>query len=79
MMPHYFGIRHLSPAGAYYLIRLLNEVDPDIVLIEGPCDFNEYLPQIQRSDTKPPFAIMAYTQTLPIETILYPFAGYSPE
>ena len=79
MMPHYFGIRHLSPAGAYYLIRLLDEVDPDIVLIEGPCDFNEYLPQIQRSDTKPPFAVMAYTQTLPIETVLYPFAEYSPE
>lgn len=79
MMPHYYGIRHLSPAGAFHLLKLLDEVNPDIVLIEGPCDFNEYMEPMRRKDTKPPFAVMAYTESLPIETVLYPFAEYSPE
>lgn len=79
MMPHYYGIRHLSPAGSYHLLKLLDEVNPDIVLIEGPSDFNEYMEPMRRKDTKPPFAVMAYTESLPIETVLYPFAEYSPE
>ena len=34
--PHVFGIRHLSPAGAYYVRRFLDEVSPELLLIEGP-------------------------------------------
>ena len=35
-----FGIRHFSPAGAYFLRRFLDENKPDLVLIEGPADFD---------------------------------------
>ena len=77
--PVIFGIRHLSPAGAWHLRKLLDEVMPQIVLIEGPGDFTEELSYLTDHHTKPPVAIMAYTSETPIHTILYPFAEYSPE
>lgn len=32
--PNFFGIRHLSPAGAYYLRMFLDEKKPKLVLVE---------------------------------------------
>ena len=32
--PHVFGIRHLSPAGAWYVREYLDEADPELVLAE---------------------------------------------
>lgn len=78
-MPILFGIRHLSPAGAWHLRKLLDRVKPEIVLIEGPSDFNEELAVIPNQKVKPPFAMLAYTKESPIHTILYPLSVYSPE
>lgn len=78
-VPTVFGIRHLSPAGAWNLLQLLDEKKPRLVLVEGPSDLTDQLSHIVRRETKPPVAIMAYTQKLPIRTILYPMAEYSPE
>lgn len=77
--PVCFGIRHLSPAGAYHLRRLLDEREPELILVEGPSDFTALLGDIAGAETKPPIAVMAYTKESPIRTILYPFAEYSPE
>ena len=77
--PHVFGIRHLSPAGAYYVRRFLDEISPELVLIEGPSDFTELIGDLKDPEVKPPVAVMAYTEELPVRTILYPFAVYSPE
>lgn len=74
-----FGIRHFSPAGAYFLRQFLDEVKPSLVLIEGPADFDFLIEDIVSKKLVPPFAIMAYTKEAPIDTILYPFAEYSPE
>ena len=74
-----FGIRHFSPAGAYFLRQFLDEVKPSLVLIEGPADFDFLIDDIVSKKIVPPFAIMAYTKEAPIDTILYPFAEYSPE
>lgn len=74
-----FGIRHFSPAGAYFLRQFLDEVRPSLVLIEGPADFDFLIDDIVSKNLVPPFAIMAYTKEAPIDTILYPFAEYSPE
>ncbi|WP_367015125.1 DUF5682 family protein [Priestia koreensis] len=79
MMPHIFGIRHLSPASAHHVLHYLNEIKPTAVLIEGPSDATHLIPEIVHPKTKPPIAIMAYTQEVPIQTILYPFAHYSAE
>lgn len=77
--PHIFGVRHLSPGGAYHLLQFLDEVQPEAVLIEGLSDANDQIPYFTSSETKPPVAILAYTEELPVRTILYPFADYSPE
>ncbi len=77
--PFVFGIRHLSPAGAYFVREFLDQVDPKLVLIEGPSDFTELMEDLAGEDVKPPVAVMAYTKELPVRTVLYPFAEYSPE
>ena len=77
--PYYFGIRHLSPAGAWHLRRLLDERKPRLVLVEGPSDFSGLVNEIAGPGTKPPIAVMAFTRETPVRTILYPFAEYSPE
>lgn len=77
--PNFFGIRHLSPAGAYYLKGFLDEKRPKLVLVEGPSDFGDMLSDMVREETKPPIAVLAYTKEAPVRTVLYPFAEYSPE
>lgn len=76
---NFFGIRHLSPAGGFFLEKFLDEIKPECVLIEAPRDFEDMLRDIVRAETKPPFAILAYTTAAPVRTVLYPFAEYSPE
>ncbi len=78
-IPKVFGIRHLSPAGAYYLREYLDQEKPELVLIEGPSDFTGLIGELGGEEVKPPVAVMSYTLTLPIRTLLYPFAIYSPE
>ena len=77
--PHIFGVRHFSPAGAYYVREYLDKLKPKIVLIEGPSDFNDLIGEIVGKNVSPPIAIMAYTLEAPIQTIVYPFAEFSPE
>ena len=77
--PTYFGVRHLSPAAAFQLRRALDRVRPELVLVEGPSDLNDQIHWLCRPDTQLPAAILAFTQTPPVHTILWPFAVYSPE
>ena len=77
--PVIFGVRHLSPAAAYHLRRVLEEVRPRLVLVEGPSDLNDQMPWLCHPGTAFPVAILAYTRTAPVRTLLYPFARYSPE
>ena len=56
---HVFGVRHLSPTGAWHLRRLLDKVRPRVVLIEGLADADCLIPHIARPATKPPIAILA--------------------
>jgi len=74
-----FGVRHLSPAGAWHLRRYLEQLKPELVLIEGLSDASELIPQITRKGSKPPIALLAYTDSLPVRTLIYPLARYSPE
>ncbi len=76
---NFFGVRHLSPASAFHMLGFLERCKPKLVLLEGPSDANELLPVIARSDVEPPFAILSYTLVSPVDTVLYPFAEYSPE
>lgn len=74
-----FGVRHFSPAAALHLGRYLDEHQPDLVLIEGPSDATDQLVHLAHKKTRPPVALLAFTRTRPVRSILYPLAGYSPE
>ncbi|WP_150268420.1 DUF5682 family protein [Paenibacillus tepidiphilus] len=74
-----FGVRHLSPGAAKHLLQTLDEIQPTAVLIEGPSDADSEIRHLTHRQTKPPVAILAFTETLPVRTVLWPFAVYSPE
>jgi hypothetical protein len=76
---HTFGVRHLSPMGAWQLREYLERARPSLVLVEGPDDATALLPDVTRAQTEPPIAILAYTDAQPVRTIVYPLARYSPE
>lgn len=78
-MAHYFGVRHFSPACAYYVREFLDKVSPKLVLIEGPSDLSGLIGQLCAKEAVLPAAILAYTEEPPIRTVLYPFAEFSPE
>ncbi len=78
-MGQVFGIRHLSAAGAAHLERLLAQVDPTAVLIEGPADATHLIEHFLHKKTRPPIAVLAFTRKPPVRSILFPLAAYSPE
>ena len=78
-MAEYFGVRHLSPACAHYATEFLDRTKPDIVLIEGPSDLSGLIGPLCSDNVCLPAAILAYTETAPIRTIMYPMADFSPE
>ena len=74
-----FGVRHFSPAAAIHVVRYLEEIDPDVVLIEGPCDATDQLVHLAHKKTVPPVALLAFTKTRPVRSIVYPLASYCAE
>jgi hypothetical protein len=74
-----FGVRHFSAAAAVHLRRFLDEVDPSVVLIEGPSDATDQLKHLADKRTVPPVALLAFTKTRPVRSIIYPMASYCPE
>lgn len=76
---HIFGVRHLSPGGARHLLETLDALSPTAVLIEGPSDATGEIRHLVNIATKPPVAILAFTEEVPVRTVLWPFAEYSPE
>jgi hypothetical protein len=74
-----FGVRHLSPMAAWQLRAYLDQIRPTVVLIEGPQDATELIVDLTRRETKPPVAILAYTNSQPVRTLVYPLSRYSPE
>src|ERR1017187_1565071 len=77
--PHFFGVRHLSPAAAWHLRQLLDRVRPKLVLIEGSDDAGELIPHIVSHKAKWPIPILAYPADAPVRTFVYPLATYSPK
>ena len=73
-----FGVRHLSPMAALDLRRFLDEKNPKVVLIEGPSDATDQLKHLAHAKTRPPVALLAFTKSRPVRTIVYPLAAYSP-
>lgn len=80
-------IRHHSPACSAHLERLLEEVRPAAILVEGPCDFDWLIPLLRDTRTRAPVAIVALLTREDEEgekgkrrvTSYFPFSSHSPE
>ncbi|MEO0463177.1 MAG: DUF5682 family protein [Pseudomonadota bacterium] len=81
-------IRHHSPACSAHLERLLAEVQPAAVLVEGPCDFDPLIALLNDELTQPPVAIVSIRKGggggdgetgERRATSYFPFCEHSPE
>lgn len=79
MATRIFGIRHHGPGSARALVRALEEMAPDIVLVEGPPDAHGVLPLLTRATMRPPVALLIYAPEHPHRAAYYPFTHFSPE
>src|SRR5262245_1865964 len=65
----YFKIGHHSPACSWHVARLIRELRPAVILIEGPAGFTPLIPTILDPHTKAPIAI--YTHFVDVGRKLY--------
>ena len=81
----YFPVRHHSPACAWHVSRLIRQVKPKSVLIEGPRNAAPLIPFLTHERTRMPVAIYTtfvqrFDDGMPIRhAAYYPLCDYSPE
>lgn len=76
---HLFGIRHHGPGCARSLLQALEQLQPDVILIEGPPEANELLSLAASPAMVPPVALLLYAAQSARHACYYPFAAFSPE
>lgn len=79
MAIHVLGIRHHGPGSARNVRNFLEELQPDIVLVEGPPDADNILQWVDNPGLKPPVAILCFQPEQLDHSVFYPFAEFSPE
>ncbi|MBB4907913.1 DUF5682 family protein [Actinophytocola algeriensis] len=76
---HILGIRHHGPGSARAVATVLAELDPEIVLIEGPPELDAVAPLAMAAGMRPPVAGLVYAVDAPATASFYPMAVFSPE
>lgn len=79
MAIHILGIRHHGPGSARNVKAFLEQIKPDIVLVEGPPEADDILQWALHKELVPPVAILCYQPDNPQQSAFYPFAEFSPE
>ncbi|MEO1165759.1 MAG: DUF5682 family protein [Chloroflexota bacterium] len=79
MSIHILGIRHHGPGSTRTMLRALYDIEPDIVLIEGPPDADHLIPLFGHEAMQAPIAMLVYVPDHPKFASYYPFAEFSPE
>jgi hypothetical protein len=74
-----FGIRHHGPGSAHSLLKALDGLQPDILLVEGPPDAQDLIRWMSNPNLQPPAALLLYMPDQPAKAVYYPFAEFSPE
>jgi hypothetical protein len=73
------GIRHHGPGSARAVADALDQVGPDVVLIEGAPELDAVLPLLGSPDMRPPVAGLVYAPDEPRRAAFFPLAVFSPE
>jgi hypothetical protein len=78
-MTDVLGIRHHGPGSARAVIAALEEIQPDVVLIEGPPEADKLVELAAEDAMDPPVALLAYATDDTTKAAFWPFAVFSPE
>ena len=73
------GIRHHGPGSAYSVRQALAEIQPDLILIEGPVEAEALLPLAADEAMVPPVALLLYAEDDLRDAAFYPYVAFSPE
>ncbi|SFL54951.1 vWA domain-containing protein [Streptomyces pini] len=79
--PYLVGVRHHAPSLAAAVPALLDDAEPDVLLVELPAEMQRWLPWLGHEETRAPVALAA----APSDgsggggPAFYPFADFSPE
>lgn len=79
MAIHLLGIRHHGPGSCRNVLNYLQELKPDLILLEGPAEAEALVPGVMSQQMEPPVALLAYQPDQPQNAVFYPFAEFSPE
>lgn len=74
---HVLGVRHHGPGSARSVVRALDALQPDVVLVEGPPEGDALLAHLD--ELRPPVALLVYRADEPARAAFWPFARFSPE
>jgi len=80
--PYLIGVRHHSPALSVVLPALLTGYRPDVLLLELPPEFTDWLPWLADPGTIAPVALAGVVGAGAVRDAgpaFYPFADFSPE
>jgi hypothetical protein len=61
------------------MMRALEQLQPDLLLIEGPPDAQALMSFAAAAEMRPPVALVVYPRERPAGGVFYPFASFSPE
>ncbi len=73
------GIRHHGPGSARSVAQALDELRPDVVLVEGAPELDAVVGLLADADMRPPVAGLVYAVDAPRKALFYPLASFSPE
>ena len=79
MATHFLGIRHHGPGSARSVLRSLELLSPDLILVEGPPEAESMLQYVTHQAMKPPVALLIYDVKESHRASFYPFVEFSPE
>ncbi|MGW2928272.1 DUF5682 family protein, partial [Streptomyces fungicidicus] len=77
--PCLIGVRHHAPSLAAAVPELLDEAEPEVLLVELPAEMQRWLPWLGHEETRAPVALAAAGDGGDGGPAFYPFADFSPE
>ncbi|OKI24093.1 DUF5682 family protein [Streptomyces sp. CB03911] len=73
------GVRHHGPGSARAVAAALEQLRPDVVLVEGPPEADPIIGLAAEKEMVPPVALLAHAVDDPARAAFWPFAVFSPE
>ena len=79
MTVHLLGIRHHGPGSARSVVHALDELQPDLVLVESPVEAGAAFRWVGHPGLVPPVALLGYVVDAPGRAAFAPLGSFSPE